>query len=100
MRVSTIVDDPARLAHFRARVLADALTEATRGYWHRRAATFDDAAPRPGDFNGRATPDQLEAARVRCLDAAQACRNRATLEEPGAPVPALVVAVLLEGVPA
>jgi len=93
--LNTITEEPERLAHFRCRVLADALSEATRDYWRRRAEAFEDAAPRPGDFPGRATPEELRAARRRCLDAAAACRARASLEGPSLPVPALVVAELL-----
>lgn len=98
MTLTTILDDPARVAHFRARVLADALAEATANYWRRRAAILEDAAPRPGDFTGRATAEQLAEAGRRCHEAAAACRARASLEGPGLPVPPLVVAVLLEGV--
>lgn len=85
-------------AHFNARVLADCLSEATAAFWERRAEAFLEAAPRPGEYHGRATPAELSAARQRCLDAAAACRARATLEGPGLPVPAIVVAALSEGV--
>lgn len=85
---------PSRLAHFNARVLADALAEATSAFWERRAAAFMEAAPRPGDYPGRATPAALAAASQRCLETAQACRGRASLEGPGLPVPPIVVAAL------
>ena len=90
--------DAGRLAHFNARVLADCLAEATASYWERRAQALLDAAPRPGDYTGRATAAELSAARQRCLDAAAACRARASLEGPGLPVPPIVVAALAEGV--
>ena len=95
-----ILTDAARLAHFNARVLADCLAEATATFWERRAKAFENAAPRPGDYVGRATAAELSAARVRCLDAAAACRARASLEGPGLPVPPIVVAALSEGVTA
>ena len=93
-----ILTDPGRRAHFNARVLADCLSEATATFWHRRAQALEDAAPRPGDYVGRATPADLSAARQRCLDAAAACRARASLEGPGLPVPPIVVAALSEEV--
>lgn len=95
-----IFTDPGRRAHFNARVLADCLSEATATFWHRRAQALEDAAPRPDDYTGRATPAELSAARQRCLDAAAACRARATLEGPGLPVPPIVVAALSEEVTA
>lgn len=93
-----VLTDPGRRAHFNARVLADCLSEATASFWHRRADAFTEAAPRPGDYLGRATPAELSAARQRCLEAAAACRARASLEGPGMPVPPIVVAALAEGV--
>lgn len=69
----------ADVAHFQARVLADALTEATAGYWLGRAATFEAARPRRGDFTGRATGEALATADRRCAAVAQACRNRAVV---------------------
>lgn len=84
-----------RLLHFRARVLADCLSEATADYWRRRADQFEDAAPKDGDFHGTATPEALAEARERCLATAAACRARASLEGPGLPIPALVWAELL-----
>jgi len=87
--------DGARLAHFHARVIADALAEATAVYWRGRADALLDAAPRPGDYVGRATPEQLSAARERCQRDAAACLRRSSLEGPGLPVPPIVVAELL-----
>ena len=43
------------LDHFRARILQDALTEATAQYWVHRAHQFQQAAPRLGKFHGDAT---------------------------------------------
>lgn len=63
--------------HFRGRVLLDALADALAATWHRRAAVFEAAAPRPGDFPGRATADELAEAGRRCRATASACRHRA-----------------------
>ena len=79
-----------RTVQLHQRVVSDALAEATASYWERRARTFEDAAPRPGDWTGLATPGDLLAARERCLGAAAACRARASLEAAGAPVPPIV----------
>lgn len=64
-------------AHFRARVLQDALTEATRSYWLRRAETFEAAKPRPGDYFGKLTRDEVRAQWYRLDEIARACRARA-----------------------
>jgi hypothetical protein len=47
------------LEHFRARVLQDALNEATVSYWLQRAKDLADVLSRPGDFTGHATPEQV-----------------------------------------
>jgi hypothetical protein len=73
------------LDHFRARVLQDCLTEATASYWVHRAYQFQEAAPKPGEFHGRATRAQLAEARRRCLAIALACRRRAQLIMEGRP---------------
>jgi hypothetical protein len=67
------------LEHFAARVLTDALNEATASYWRRRAQAFRDAMPRPGDYPGKATPQELAELSRRCLETAQACEYRADL---------------------
>lgn len=67
------------LDHFRARVMQDALAEATSGYWRRRAEAFEAARPRPGDFTGQAPPEQLTEQDRRCAEIAHACRNAATI---------------------
>ncbi len=83
-----------RAVQLHARVLQDALAEATASYWERRAKVMEWAAPRPGDWPGRATPEDLSAARERCLSAAAACRARASLEAPGAPLDPIVADLL------
>jgi hypothetical protein len=59
------------------RVIQDALSEATRAYWLRRAETFLAARPRPEDFHGNATTEDLRAQWHRLTAIADACRARA-----------------------
>lgn len=75
----TLTDLEDYTEHFRKRVLQDALTEATAAYWRRRAETFEAALPRPGDFTGNATPEQVEAQRMRLAATILACRQRAAV---------------------
>lgn len=72
-----------RLAQFAGRLLQDALAEATSDYWRRRGEAFLAAAPKPGDFNGRATPEEIRERGQRCRETAQACFSRASIEQPG-----------------
>lgn len=65
-------------AHAR-RVVEEALLSALPASWLRRAAAFEAARPRPGDFNGQAGAADLAARDRRCAEAAQACRERAEL---------------------
>lgn len=66
-----------QVQHFRARLLQDALSEATSAYWLRRARAFEAARPRPGDFTGQATLQDLVDQSQRLQRAADACRNAA-----------------------
>jgi hypothetical protein len=65
--------------HFRARVLQDALNEATASYWLRRARQFEAARPEPDEFHGEATRLQLRAKWYELTEAAEACRHRAAV---------------------
>ncbi len=65
--------------HFRSRVVQDALAEATSYYWKTRAAVFEGARPKPGDFTGHATPQQLRARDAELAAVALACRERAAV---------------------
>ena len=65
------------LDHFVYRLMRDAMNEGTARYWLRRAETFEDARPRPGDYSGRATAEQIAALDKRLADQATACRLRA-----------------------
>ncbi|MCM0618744.1 hypothetical protein [Nocardioides bruguierae] len=73
----------AQVADFRARVLLDALAEGTASYWLRRAAAFEDAKPRPDDFNGAATDEMLSARWRRMDQIARACRRAADIAVTG-----------------
>lgn len=65
------------LEQFERRLLQDALTTATARYWKQRAAVFEAAKPRPGDYPGQATEADLREAWQRCDAAAKACLARA-----------------------
>jgi hypothetical protein len=60
------------------RMLEDILTEATRLYWHRRADTFTQARPRPGDWPGLDPDPELDA---RLAATAAACRAKAQFQD-------------------
>lgn len=65
----------------RLRFLQDAFTEARAAQWRRRAEAFEWCRPRPGDFNGRATADELAARDARLARLARLCRFHARLIE-------------------
>ncbi len=65
--------------HFRARVVQDAVTEAMALTWRRRARTFEACVPRPEDFNGQASEEELAARRERLEETARACYHRASI---------------------
>lgn len=67
------------LQHFRARVLQDALDQATVSYWLRRAAALSASLPRPDDFAGRATADELNAREARIQQELTAIRRHVWL---------------------
>jgi hypothetical protein len=74
-------DLAAYVEHFRARVLQDALNEASAAYWQRRAKAYEDAArPRPAEWLGfQTTPAERAARRQRMQDTAAACRSKAAV---------------------
>ena len=67
------------IEHFQARVLQDALTEATAQYWVHRAHQFQQAAPRLDEYRGQATSEQLTERWIECMATMQACLNHADL---------------------
>jgi hypothetical protein len=75
---------PVRL-HLAARVLQDALTEATAEYWLHRADQFEAAAPKLGEYHGHATQEELNEAWTRCRATAAVCRRHAELIMQGRP---------------
>ena len=67
----------AYIEYFQKRVVQDAITEASAGYWRSRADRFEAAMQRPGDYTGQATEADLLAQRDRLEQTATACRARA-----------------------
>ena len=81
LRLLLAAEEQTYVQHFKARVLQDALTSASVGYWLARAEAFEEAAPRggKGEYRGNATAEQLWEARQRCTQTALACRRHAQL---------------------
>lgn len=78
------------------RLLQDAMVDATRMYYRRRAEQLEAARHRPGvDWPGRASDTELRDRWRNLTETAQACRARAEI---GAheDVPELVATVLEE----
>ncbi len=71
--------------HFQRQITEDALLVAMPSTYRHRAAMFEWARPRPNDFTGKATAEDLADLDERCRLAAQACRNHAALLELGLP---------------
>lgn len=63
------------------RFLQDAFAQASAAQWRKRAETFEWCRPRPGDFNGRATAEELAARDARLARLARLCRFHARLIE-------------------
>ena len=63
--------------HFQSRVLREAYLDAEAATFDRLAEMLEWARPRPGDFHGKATREELRARYDRLTEQAQACRNRA-----------------------
>ena len=78
--IAAAADKLSYVDHFRARVVQDALTEAMRSYWLRRAAAFEAARYRPGiDYPGLATIEEHRAKWRQLTEKAAACRAHATI---------------------
>jgi hypothetical protein len=75
------------LDHFKARLLQDALSQATVQHWLHRAYEFQQAAPRPGEFHGNATVEELRQQWGECMNTAQACLLHADLIRQLSPEP-------------
>jgi len=79
--------DPERI---QLDLIRDTLRLSEPATWLRRAEDIEWAAPRPGDFTGRANDAGLELRRQRCQLKALNCRRHAWLlkdPEPGTPIP-------------
>jgi hypothetical protein len=70
---------------FARRAICDAFMAALPETWIHRAAAFQDAAPRSGDFHGEATQEELRGARNRCHAVKRACLRHAELLAEGDP---------------
>lgn len=75
---------PAHVAaRFAADLLKDIVETTAAEQWRHRANVMEWAAPRAGDFAGRAKRQELAEQDRRLAEAAQACRNRASVIELG-----------------
>jgi hypothetical protein len=84
------------VAHFRGRVVQDALSEATSAYWERRAEAFEGARPTPNEFHGNETREELRGRWLRLSGIAAACRAKARVSLRSEELSAEVNLVLLE----
>lgn len=92
----THADLADHVAHFQHRVIQDALNQATRNYWLRRADEFEWAKPRLDDFHEEASNAELSRQWQRADETARACRNRAAMALIQDEDPDTVVQVLAE----
>lgn len=70
---------PSQIDPFTRGVLYDALVSGQKQYWLKRAADFEAAKPKLGEFYGSTGPEDLNS-RWRLLDeVARACRARAEI---------------------
>lgn len=72
------------LEWFQHRVVQDAMKDAHGGYWRHRAKTFEWARPRPGDFVGLATPEDLAVRDAALVELIDACHAKAAASVLGA----------------
>ena len=70
-------------AQFAASVIADAFRIGEPIFWRRRAETLRWAQPRPREFHGKATREELSARWCALEEAARACEARARVAEMG-----------------
>lgn len=55
------------------------MNDGRRIFWLKRSIDFERAKPVPGEFQGRATHDQLSARWNWCDEVARACRAKAEI---------------------
>ena len=84
VRLRTLITQIDIDEQLRKRAAQQAILEAEAWFWCWRAEQFHDAAPKPDDFHGNATHDELLDAWQRCRDTALACRRKAAFLEWGA----------------
>lgn len=77
---SQINFDPYRFAY---RCVQEAMAQSLPAFWRRRAETLESCRPKPGDFNGLATPQELADRGERLRLEALACQRHAQLLEDG-----------------
>lgn len=68
-----------QLAHFRARVVVEALLDGWSVHNERQARRWESSRPRPGDFLGAATTEDQRERWRRMTAVASAYRNRASI---------------------
>ncbi|MHA6511317.1 hypothetical protein [Tessaracoccus sp. Z1128] len=71
-----VVDELTRPA---VRSVQEAITYAQPCTWTRRAEQLENARPRPGEFHGQATREDLAERYARLTEQAAACREHAEL---------------------
>jgi hypothetical protein len=87
MTATTLTDKRVRLRtlitqidideQLRKRATQQAILAAEAWHWAIRAEEFHAAAPKPGDYHGRATRAELPKAYEHCMSTALACRRKA-----------------------
>lgn len=65
--------------HLLRRIAQQDHLEATPDYWHQRAAAFEGAKSRPGDYPGQRTPRDRADHDAICASRALACRRAAAV---------------------
>ena len=81
VRLRTLITQIDIDEQLRKRATQQAILAAEAWHWAKGAEEFHAAAPKPADFNGRATAAQLVGATKRCHATALACRRKAALLE-------------------
>lgn len=74
--ISTAVD---HLSHFQRRVVVEAMLDGWGATWERAAVRYERARPRPHEFHGKQSTDQLRAKWHELTEVAAACRARAAV---------------------
>lgn len=87
------------VSQFAVRMFEDAIADALPCIWDKRAEDLENARPKPGDFHGQATREDLAERYARLTEQADACREHAELlrrypNAIGEDLAALVVAII------